>query len=320
MTPGVPPPPYWAPQQRPTCSAQGRGADKMLMYGPVRPAAEGHQRASESRCRRLTTGRPGGKAAQCPCISLRPQLPALAMQPSDTTCSQQRRQPPTCSTLLSPGARLHRTPRDPRRMPPPPPQYTHSRHFRRAELFAVGLPEPHVKCDQHYDDMVSFFKRKSITFCGNTSTKGRGGAAILFPPDVTLTTCWSPHARFLFASLSDPEGCNWNFMVGHFHHDASIRTEQWKMLSSMSRTLLPTNTVWLCDFNSVILPNRDMSHVGTSVKHASVLAARDEEILTLNSFNAIDSYAVTHAGRLEDVPLEGWTWGSPCTTQTNHDT
>ena len=89
------------------------------------------------------------------------------------------------------------------------------------------------------------------------------------------------------------------------------------MLSAMSSTLLPTNTVWLCDFNSVILPNRDVSHVRTSVEHASVLAARDEEIRALNLFNVVDSFAVTHSGRLQDVPLEGWTWGFPSTTQTN---
>ena len=76
------------PQRRPTSSAQGRGANEMLVYGPVRPAAKGHQRASESRCRRLSTGRPGGREAQCPCMGFRPQLPALALQPSDTTCSQ----------------------------------------------------------------------------------------------------------------------------------------------------------------------------------------------------------------------------------------
>ena len=83
--PPPPPPPYRVPQQRPTSSAQGRGADRMLVYGPVRPAAEGHQHASESRCRRLSTGRPGGKEAQCPCMSFRPQLPALALQPMFTT-------------------------------------------------------------------------------------------------------------------------------------------------------------------------------------------------------------------------------------------
>ena len=92
----------------------------MLGYGPVRPAAEGHQRASESRCRRLSTGRPGGRDAQCPCMGFRLHPPALALQPSDTTCSRRRQQPPTCSALLSPEARLHRTPRGPRRIPPPP--------------------------------------------------------------------------------------------------------------------------------------------------------------------------------------------------------
>ena len=36
------------------------------MRGPLRPAADVHRRASESRCRRLTTGRPGGQGAQWP--------------------------------------------------------------------------------------------------------------------------------------------------------------------------------------------------------------------------------------------------------------
>ena len=110
----------------------------MLVYGPVRPAAEGHQSASESRCRRLSTGRPGGREAQCPCMGFRPQLPALALQPSDTTCSHRRLQPLTCSALLSPGARLHRTPRGPRRIPPPPlPHYTHAPYTPHQPLIEV---------------------------------------------------------------------------------------------------------------------------------------------------------------------------------------
>ena len=48
------------------------------------------------------------------------QLPALALQPSDATCSRRRQQLLTCSALLSPEARLHHTPRGPRRLPPPP--------------------------------------------------------------------------------------------------------------------------------------------------------------------------------------------------------
>ena len=51
------------------------------------------------------------------------------------------------------------------------------------------------------------------------------------------------------------------------------------MLSAMSGTLLPTNTVWLCDFNSLILPNRDVSQVRTSVEHALVLAAREKKFV-----------------------------------------
>ena len=129
------------------------------MCGPVRPAAEGHQRASESRCRHLSTGRPGGQEAQCPCMSFRSQLPALALQPSDTSCSRQRRLPLTCSALPSPGARLRRTPRGPRHMPPPPPpHYTHTPYTPHQPLIEVhsqptypayylrepryGLPQP----------------------------------------------------------------------------------------------------------------------------------------------------------------------------------
>ena len=48
------------------------------------------------------------------------QLLALALQLNDTTCSRRRQQPLTCSALLSPEARLHHTPRGPRRLPPPP--------------------------------------------------------------------------------------------------------------------------------------------------------------------------------------------------------
>ena len=103
-------------------------------------------------------------------------------------------------------------------------------------------------------------------------------------------------------------------MVGHFHHDATIRLKKWDLFSNLCHKLTSANFIWLCDFNSVFLQERDVSYTHTTLEHTTVLAARDQEIRTLSLYHAVDSFAVTHLGRLNDLPWEGWTWGFPSVT------
>ena len=77
------------------------------------------------------------------------RLPALALQPSDTACSHRRPQLLTCSALLSPEARLQRTPRGPRLLPPPPSPAIptpHTRPTNRSWRFTPSQHTPPITC------------------------------------------------------------------------------------------------------------------------------------------------------------------------------
>ena len=54
-----------------------------------------------------------------------------------------------------------------------------------------------------------------------------------------------------------------NFMVGHFHRDATIRLKQWHLVSNLRHKLTSANFIRLCDFTSVFLQERKMFHTHT---------------------------------------------------------
>ena len=146
----------------------------------------------------------------------------------------------------------------------------------------------------------------------NLSPKGRGGgAAILYPTTWTHVHSWTWSSRFLFVRLQDPDGIELSLAVCHFHHDATIRAHQWKKLASL-RHLIPSDTIFLPDHNSVILPSRDVSSLRTSPEQKDVLEARECEISFLAEHDLVDAFAALHSCRTEDFPLEGCTWGFPC--------
>ena len=81
------------------------------------------------------------------------------------------------------------------------------------------------------------------------------------------------------------------------------------MLSQIAPTLVPRDTIYLSDHNSVTVPSRDISAPLLSPEHSTVIAAREAELDFLTKHQLIDTYACFHSGRHSDFDLEGWTWG-----------
>ena len=75
--------------------------------------------------------------------------------------------------------------------------------------------------------------------------------------------------------------------------------------------LIPADTIFLSDHNSVILPTRDVSLPRSSPEQRDVLEAREQEISFLTRHGLIDAFATLHADRTDNFPLAGWTWGFP---------
>ena len=81
------------------------------------------------------------------------------------------------------------------------------------------------------------------------------------------------------------------------------------MLSQIAPTLVPRDTIYLSDHNSVTVPSRDICAPHLSSEHSTVIAAREAELDFLTNHQPIDTFACFHSGRHSDFDLEGWTWG-----------
>ena len=107
-------------------------------------------------------------------------------------------------------------------------------------------------------------------------------------------------------------------MVSHFHHEASLRKQQWSDIAMLPRSLIAPNTIWLCDHNSVLLPTRDVANSKAATHQPATLDAREEEASTLMRFGLVDAYACAHSGTATDHDLHGWTWGFPSSKVKAH--
>ena len=190
------------------------------------------------------------------------------------------------------------------------------RFLYRNSIHVMELPEAHIKDEQCLEQLTERFKDRGFVLLSNPSPKGRGGAALIFHNTWTLLNSWAIEKRHLFAQLSDPDGVKHHFCVYHFHHDAVERQRQWTLLSQIAPTLVPRDTIYLSDHNSVTVPSRDISAPHLSPEHSTVIAAREAELHFLTNHELIDTYACFHGGRNSDFDLEGWTWGVALTKPT----
>ena len=176
----------------------------------------------------------------------------------------------------------------------------------------MGIQEPHIADEAALYNLHTDYAKRDLVLLSNTHAKGRGGAAIAYRSSWEHLSSWTWSGRFMFVKLKDTDGLVHDFAICHFNHDAAIRRKQWDDLANLSH-LIPASTVFLSDHNLVILPSRDVLCPRNSPQMSDVMEARQKELSFISMHCLIDSYVALHEGHLDDLPLEGWTWGFPPT-------
>ena len=123
----------------------------------------------------------------------------------------------------------------------------------------------------------------------------------------SLPTSWSVEQRHLFACLADPDKVLHHFCVYHFHHDAGARHRQCNNLSQLPDALVPPETIFLSDQNSLLVPSKDIPTPHLALEHPAITTAREVEVNFLTQHNMVDSYACVDSGRHAGFDLEGCT-------------
>ena len=182
--------------------------------------------------------------------------------------------------------------------------------FRRTELSVMGIQEPHLRTLQDLEAFVETVSNAGLHYLGGTTPVGRGGVGLIYSAAFTVHNSWSIAPRIMFCTLHGPDTVPLSVLTVHLHHDAGVRRSQLTAIKRV-RHLIPESTVVLGDFNSVILPSRDVSATHEINEQPAVLRAREEELSLATSLGLVDSFACAHAGRATEHDLAGWTWGFP---------
>ena len=127
---------------------------------------------------------------------------------------------------------------------------------------------------------------------------------LIYNNNYSVISSWSISPRVMFCLLCGPDSVTLSFLIVHLHHDARVRRTQ---LSSIHKVqhLLPEGTIVMGDFNSVILPSRDVSAPHKINEQPVVLRAREEELGLITNLGLVDAFACAHAGRANHHELAG---------------
>ena len=159
--------------------------------------------------------------------------------------------------------------------------------------------------------MTKSFADWGYVLHSNTTPTGRGAAAIIFYHSWSLLSSWLVEQCHLFAYPADLDGVLHHFCVCHFHRDADERRRQLNKLSLLPDALIPRESIFLSDRNSVLVLSRDTSAPHLAPEHPTITSAKEAEVILLTQRNLVDFYACFLTGRHADFDLEGWTWGFP---------
>ena len=130
--------------------------------------------------------------------------------------------------------------------------------FRR--IFCVlrassRLLQLHTNTLEKLARVTDIFRIRGYKLLCPATAEGRGGAAIVIKD--TWNVISFVH-RVLQASVNNGEGDVLSMASVHMHHRCSNRTSQWGPLLR-DRYCLPADTLIFGDFNSVIMPARDIA-------------------------------------------------------------
>ena len=86
-------------------------------------------------------------------------------------------------------------------------------------------------------------------------------------------------------------------------------------MTALSPGWLHNDTIFRLDHNSVMLPIRDVASPHLGSEPPDTVKARVAEAEFVSSHHVMDAYWALHEGRLDDLPLEGYTCGFPRLSQ-----
>ena len=189
------------------------------------------------------------------------------------------------------------------------------RFAKKNRVPVIAIQEPHINSSQKLEFATKRFKKKGYSLISPITPEGRGGAGIAYSDDFALVSTKFFSDRLCFASLKSGDGEVFNFLSVHMHHRGPTRSAQWRSLLTDPEFAIPPSTFVLGDFNSVIIPSRDIAFTNPNSpdtpSSSAADGARNLEVEFIRKWELQDSYAVTHHERSKDHELGGYTWGFP---------
>ena len=182
----------------------------------------------------------------------------------------------------------------------------------RMHLDFLCLQEPHTNTPEKLAQVTENFRIRGYELLCPITAEGRGGAAIAVKDTWNVISFVEHSHRVLQASVSNGEGDVPSIASLHMHQRCSIRSSQWGHLLR-DQYSLPADSLIFGDFNSVILPARDIGDPQARSQGAPSHAAADRprrlELEFIGKKGLLNAYAVVHGHEANRGVLGGWSWG-----------
>ena len=179
----------------------------------------------------------------------------------------------------------------------------------RMNLDILCLQEPHTDTQDKFKLVSEYFSSRGYTLLCPITDEGRGGAAIAVKDSWNIVSHTIHSQRIIQASISSNGGDIISIASVHMHHRSNIRSSQWGKLLHDTYAL-PSNTVIFGDFNSVMLPSRDIASPACgedTPSHGAADGARRLEMEYIGQKRLLDVYAAIHSHQANQGELGGWT-------------
>ena len=183
----------------------------------------------------------------------------------------------------------------------------------RMNLDILCLQEPHTDTHDKLKHTTEYFALRGYTLLCPITDEGRGGSAIAIKNTWNIVSHTIHSQRIMHACISSNGGDVISVASVHMHHRCNIRTSQWGKLLHETFAL-PPNTLIFGDFNSVMLPSRDIASPASgedTPTHGPADGARRLEMEYIGQKRLLDVYAAIHSHQANQGDLGGWTWGFP---------
>ena len=149
-------------------------------------------------------------------------------------------------------------------------------YLRTHGISFVGVQEHHLTTHQSERCMSKYLGKMGYECVFNHNLAGRGGTALVWKQEWRCISAFSLSCRILVATLENIDGQRLHVLGVHFHHEHTLRREQWLQIDKCCEHLRG-HVIMLADHNSLIVPARDANEPAEEKKN-EILAARDTEV------------------------------------------